>query len=1099
MENCQNNHYNIILIQTDTQRTTINSRLLAQTQNKNPHYHNDPELKEIIDKLNEEAIKKYQQTHDPYRQLKEVVEKNGTKYTGGNDAEPMSSIEKDLLETYEEVFGQENHIMLKSGMYPNDDEKSSRCECTDINNTDLTKRKAKDKYLKHLKHRCIGGICSCSVGSFLLTMIGLYAAKKAAVAAVVSIYGEPLKICISSISIFKILQNSALPSALKAVATKCVSDAAGTAASAASAIFDPCEEENDHGNMNAKNIYGNLGYNGSSSSGVQFTDRCSRNLYGETLPVNPYADSENPIVVSQVFGLPFEKPTFTLESPPDIDHTNILGFNEKFMTDVNRYRYSNNYEAIPHISEFNPLIVDKVLFDYNEKVDNLGRSGGDIIKKMQTLWDEIMDINKRKYDFLKAKLQKTYSQYKVQYDMPKEAYESKWTQCIKLIDQGGENLEERLNSQFKNWYRQKYLNLEEYRRLTVLNQIAWKALSNQIQYSCRKIMNSDISSFKHINELKSLEHRAAKAAEAEMKKRAQKPKKKKSRRGWLCCGGGDIETVEPQQEEPVQTVQEQQVNEYGDILPSLRASITNSAINYYDTVKDGVYLDHETSDALYTDEDLLFDLEKQKYMDMLDTSEEEYVEENEEEHTVDDEHVEEHTADDEHLAENYYPYQRSGSTVFHNFRKVNEAYQVLGDIDKKRWYNKYGYDGIKQVNFMNPSIFYLLSSLEKFKDFTGTPQIVTLLRFFFEKRLSMNDLENKSEHLLKFMEQYQKEREAHVSEYLLNILQPCIAGDSKWNVPIITKLEGLKGSRFDIPILESLRWIFKHVAKTHLKKSSKSAKKLQQRTQANKQELANINNNLMSTLKEYLGSSEQMNSITYNFENINSNVDNGNQSKNISDLSYTDQKEILEKIVSYIVDISLYDIENTALNAAEQLLSDNSVDEKTLKKRAQSLKKLSSIMERYAGGKRNDKKAKKYDTQDVVGYIMHGISTINKEMKNQNENVPEHVQHNAEANVEHDAEENNFIPSCYENVYSLKKVTRQNIHIRSLAQCLNTQPISKKTSVEEKLKEKVVKENKDRNEKQTNIIDESEQENSIDLSDYTNIGSSLNPDDIDNY
>ncbi|CDO62122.1 Plasmodium exported protein, unknown function [Plasmodium reichenowi] len=93
----------------------------------------------------------------------------------------------------------------------------------------------------------------------------------------------------------------------------------------------------------------------------------------------------------------------------------------------------------------------------------------------------------------------------------------------------------------------------------------------------------------------------------------------------------------------------------------------------------------------------------------------------------------------------------------------------------------------------------------------------------------------------------------------------------------------------------------------------------------------------------------------------------------------------------------------------------------------------------------------------------------------------------------------NFIPSCYENVYSLKKVTRQNIPIRSLAQCLNTQPISKKTSVEDKLKEKVVKENKDRNEKQTNIIDESEQENSIDLSDYTNLGSSLTPDDLDNY
>ncbi|ETW45067.1 hypothetical protein PFNF135_00668 [Plasmodium falciparum NF135/5.C10] len=172
-ENYLNNHYNVSLIQNHTKRTTINSRLLAQTKNHNPHYHNDPELKEIIDKMNEEAIKKYQQTHDPYKQLKDVVEKNGTKYTGGKDAEPMSTLEKELLETYEEMFGNESD-MLKSGMYSNDkdgSDKSSTCECTDINSTDLTKRKDKDMYLKHLKHRCIGGICSCTLGSALLTWI----------------------------------------------------------------------------------------------------------------------------------------------------------------------------------------------------------------------------------------------------------------------------------------------------------------------------------------------------------------------------------------------------------------------------------------------------------------------------------------------------------------------------------------------------------------------------------------------------------------------------------------------------------------------------------------------------------------------------------------------------------------------------------------------------------------------------------------------------------------------------------------------------------------------------------------------------------------
>nr|SPJ13425.1 stevor PIR protein,putative [Plasmodium sp. DRC-Itaito] len=230
-ENCENSH-NRILIPNNTQRTSIKSRLLAQTQNHNPHYHNDPELKEIIDKLNGEAIKKYQQTHEPYEQLKELVEKNGTKTRDGNGAEPISTTEKELFKTYEEIFGHKSDIMLKSGMYPNDNDKSdksSSCECTDTNNAKLGTTKGKDKYLKHLKHRCIGGICSCSVGSFLLTMSGLYFAK-AAVLKYIASTGPPFNACASSINIFNMIAGG----------SSCSSDLIGTAASYASAIFDPC-------------------------------------------------------------------------------------------------------------------------------------------------------------------------------------------------------------------------------------------------------------------------------------------------------------------------------------------------------------------------------------------------------------------------------------------------------------------------------------------------------------------------------------------------------------------------------------------------------------------------------------------------------------------------------------------------------------------------------------------------------------------------------------------------------------------------------------------------------------------------------------------
>ncbi|ETW46265.1 hypothetical protein PFMALIP_05671 [Plasmodium falciparum MaliPS096_E11] len=242
-ENYLNNHYNVSLIQNKTKRATIKSRLLAQTQNHKPHYHNDPELKEIIDKMNEEAIKKYQQTHDPYKRLKEVVEKNGKKYTSGNDAEPMSTIEKELLETYEEMFGNECD-MLKSGMYSNVDEKSSTCECTNINNIKLGKTKGRDKYLKHLKGRCTRGIYISSLATIILTYLGLKAAKAAAVSAFnyVTLTGVTYKVCASHVTILNMFNTNNLGAAVQAVTGICASsggDLVGTAVGYATTAIYP--------------------------------------------------------------------------------------------------------------------------------------------------------------------------------------------------------------------------------------------------------------------------------------------------------------------------------------------------------------------------------------------------------------------------------------------------------------------------------------------------------------------------------------------------------------------------------------------------------------------------------------------------------------------------------------------------------------------------------------------------------------------------------------------------------------------------------------------------------------------------------------------
>ncbi|ETW27856.1 hypothetical protein PFFCH_04731 [Plasmodium falciparum FCH/4] len=153
----------------------------------------------------------------------------------------MSTIEKDLLETYKEVFGDESD-MLESGMYPNVDEKSSICECADINNIKLGKTKGRDKYLKHLKGRCTRGIYISSLTTVILTTIALYAARAAAIATFAT-FGETYSACASYVTIFNMLKKASIISTLKGVGactTIAGPDIATPATTAALGAIYPC-------------------------------------------------------------------------------------------------------------------------------------------------------------------------------------------------------------------------------------------------------------------------------------------------------------------------------------------------------------------------------------------------------------------------------------------------------------------------------------------------------------------------------------------------------------------------------------------------------------------------------------------------------------------------------------------------------------------------------------------------------------------------------------------------------------------------------------------------------------------------------------------
>ncbi|SOS78215.1 PIR protein [Plasmodium sp. gorilla clade G1] len=195
--NCQNTLPNKTLINNYTQRKTLKSRCLAELENSyNTHCHNDPELKKIIDQLNQGELNTYQQSNDTCNQLHELLEKNETKTKSRNSEQRLSKIEKKFLKTYEKFLTDKNRIMIISDIYTNEyyksndknykndknDKNNKSCECANnkkSSNKLSLSNKVNDNYLDNLKTRCVGSVGACALSSAATEFAGNVAAASA--------------------------------------------------------------------------------------------------------------------------------------------------------------------------------------------------------------------------------------------------------------------------------------------------------------------------------------------------------------------------------------------------------------------------------------------------------------------------------------------------------------------------------------------------------------------------------------------------------------------------------------------------------------------------------------------------------------------------------------------------------------------------------------------------------------------------------------------------------------------------------------------------------------------------------------------------------
>ncbi|ANQ08723.1 DnaJ protein [Plasmodium coatneyi] len=282
------------------------------------------------------------------------------------------------------------------------------------------------------------------------------------------------------------------------------------------------------------------------------------------------------------------------------------------------------------------------------------------------------------------------------------------------------------------------------------------------------------------------------------------------------------------------------------------------------------------------------------------------------------------------LAKEYHPDKCSDSKAKEQFQKIGEAYQVLGDIERRRRYDKEGKNAINSMQFIDSTFFFtLLFGSEKLDPYIGKLRMVMYVEY---------EQIYKDEDVQRIIVKEQNKREVQLALHLREILNNYIHGNKEeYIAKFEAEIKDLCQTSFGHVILENVAWSYENCANQFL---------------GDKYSLFGISGKYykMQQKKRVIGTGLKFVKTLIKTSSLASQIKKKEEDEDMS-LEKTAKvnkkiEDSLPAIVETMLNICLIDIDQTIKGVCKKVFTDMSVDENMRKTRAESLIVLAKVMKK---------------------------------------------------------------------------------------------------------------------------------------------------------